>query len=236
MSTGTGTSTMERLTGQIRGYAWGSRTAIAALQGRPVPAPGPEAELWLGAHPDLPSSTVEGPLDQRIAADPAGLLGDAVLGEFGARLPYLLKVLAAAEPLSLQAHPDTARARERYAAGDPNYRDACHKPELLVAVEEFDALCGFRPPARSAEVLAGLGVPALQPVVAQLSAGDLRAAVTSLLCWPEADREALVGAVAAAHGGPAHGGLAHGGLAADLAKRYPADMGVVVALLLNRVR
>ncbi|MBO0871471.1 MAG: mannose-6-phosphate isomerase, class I, partial [Micromonosporaceae bacterium] len=184
---------MEPLAGQIRGYAWGSRTAIAALQGRPVPAPGPEAELWLGAHPDLPSSTVEGPLDRRIAADPAGLLGDAVLAEFGPRLPYLLKVLAAAEPLSLQAHPDTARARQRYAAGDPNYRDACHKPELLVAVEEFDALCGFRPPALAAGQLAELGVPALQPVVAALETADLRGAVTSLLCWPEEDRAAVVG-------------------------------------------
>jgi mannose-6-phosphate isomerase len=216
---------MERLTGQIRGYAWGSRTTIAALQGRPVPAPGPEAELWLGAHPDLPSSTVEGPLDQRIAADPAGLLGDTALAEFGTRLPYLLKVLAAAEPLSLQAHPDAARARERYAAGDPNYRDAWHKPELLVAVEDFDALCGFRPPRLSAAQLAAFAVPALGPVVEALQAEDLRAAVTALLCWPEADRGVLVGAVAE-----------HGGLAADLAKRYPGDMGVLVALLLNRVR
>src|SRR5262249_47307748 len=129
------------------------------------------------------------------------------------------------EPLSLQAHPDTARARERYAAGDPNYRDACHKPELLVAVEEFDALCGFRPPTQSAELLVGLGGPALRPGVGALEAGNLRGAVTELLCWPEAERQALVGAVAE-----------HGGLAADLAKRYPTDMGVVVALLLNRVR
>src|SRR5262245_25186960 len=103
---------MEHLTGQIRGYAWGSRIAIAALQGRPVPAPGPGGEVWLGPHPDLPSSIAEGPLDKRIAGDPAGLLGTPVLDQFGPRLPYLLQVLAAGEPLSLQAHPDAAQARE----------------------------------------------------------------------------------------------------------------------------
>src|ERR1700759_3423265 len=95
-------------------YAWGSRTAIARLQGRPAPTEQPEAELWLGAHPDSPS-TVERDgapvgLDRVIAADPVALLGEPARARFGPRLPYLLKVLAAAEPLSLQAHPDPARA------------------------------------------------------------------------------------------------------------------------------
>jgi len=102
---------MQRLDAPIRGYAWGSRTAIAALQGRPASG-GPEAELWMGAHPGAPAvlaGTGE-PLDAAIAADPDGWLGADVAAEFGPRLPFLLKVLAAAEPLSLQAHPSTEQA------------------------------------------------------------------------------------------------------------------------------
>src|SRR5437763_14953727 len=144
---------MERLEGCIQPYAWGSRTAIARVQGRPVPSPGPEAELWLGAHPVGPSTLADRPLPALLAADPSGVLGDGVVAEFGARLPYLLKLLAAEAPLSIQAHPSAARAAEAFAAGHPSYRDPYHKPELLVAVEEFDALCGFRDPAESARRL-----------------------------------------------------------------------------------
>jgi mannose-6-phosphate isomerase len=220
---------MEALVGQIRPYAWGSRTAIATLQGRPVPSDGPEAELWLGAHPDSPSSVVRSgapvPLTDIIATAPAALLGGAAVTRFGPRLPFLLKVLAAAEPLSLQAHPDAERAREAYAAGHASYRDAYHKPELLVAVTEFDALCGFRDPAAAARDLAAIGVPELTPVVDALHAADLCAAVSALLEWPEPSRAGLVAAAAQ-----------RGGLAAQLAGRYPTDVGVLVALLLNRVR
>src|SRR5919107_362317 len=126
------------LTGVVRPYAWGSRTVLAALQGRPVPTEGPEAELWLGAHPGDPSTVpgADGPvsLATLISEDPKGQLGGEVADEFGARLPYLMKVLAAESPLSLQAHPDAEYARIAYAAqeADPqaprNYTDAYHKP------------------------------------------------------------------------------------------------------------
>ncbi|MBA3490037.1 MAG: mannose-6-phosphate isomerase, class I, partial [Longispora sp.] len=136
---------MERLTGVIRPYAWGSRRVLAELQGRPVPSPAPEAELWLGAHAGAPATLEHGKLDEVIAADPESVLGTATAREFGGRLPFLLKVLAAEEPLSLQAHPDAARAAARFAAGDVNYIDDQHKPELLVALAPFEVLCGFRP-------------------------------------------------------------------------------------------
>jgi mannose-6-phosphate isomerase len=214
-----------RLHGQIRDYAWGSRTSIALLQGRPVPSPGPEAELWLGAHPGAPSALPGGPLPDALAADPAGLLGPAVVDAFGPRLPYLFKVLAAEAPLSIQAHPDAAQARERFASGHASYADPYHKPELLVAVEEFDALCGFRAPAESADTLESLGVDALKPVVVALRGGRLRDAVELIMTWPAGERADLVGAVAGADP-----------FAAELAGHYPGDVGVVVALLLNRVR
>ncbi|MET0422276.1 MAG: mannose-6-phosphate isomerase, class I [Actinoplanes sp.] len=265
-----------QLTGVVRPYAWGSRTVLAEMQGRPAPTAEPEAEWWLGAHPGDPS-TVAGPdgpvsLDSFIADDPKGQLGEAVTSAFGSRLPFLLKVLSAEAPLSLQAHPDLEYAREAYAKqlAEPslpkNYTDANHKPEMLVALTEFEALCGFRDPAVSANELEALQIPALAPVVSALRDGHLRTAVELLLTWPEADRTALTDAVVAAarsDGRTAAAGadaaLAAAGadptfafagigaalaadsaesfaLAADLADRYPGDPGVLVALLLNHVR
>jgi mannose-6-phosphate isomerase len=127
----------------VRPYAWGSRTAIATLLGREVPAPHPEAELWMGAHPDDPSMVVgkdgtERSLLDVVAEDPTGQLGVSVAKRWDSRLPFLLKILAAEEPLSLQAHPSAEQARAGFAreeaAGIPrdaknrNYPDPTPKP------------------------------------------------------------------------------------------------------------
>jgi mannose-6-phosphate isomerase len=229
------------LTNPIKQYPWGSRTAIAALQRRPVPSDQPEAELWMGAHPAGPSVLADPagpvPLTEAIARDAEATLGRSIVDTYGARLPYLMKLLAAARPLSLQTHPEAEVARAGYAAeadrplDDPerNYRDPYHKPELLVAIEPFEALCGFRAPGPSADLLASLGVPELAPVVDALGSGSpagLRRAVELLMTWPPDRRADLVATVAEA--GP--------GLAGRLASLYPGDVGVVVALLLNHVR
>jgi mannose-6-phosphate isomerase len=142
------------LTNTPRDYEWGSRTAIAELLGR-QPSGGPEAELWFGAHPQAPSHVrrpdgSETTLDRIIEADPVGTLGRG-----RARLPFLLKLLAADRPLSLQVHPNTEQARAGFArenergvaldAPDRNYRDDSAKPELVLALSErFEALTGFR--------------------------------------------------------------------------------------------
>ncbi|WP_238015218.1 mannose-6-phosphate isomerase, class I [Dactylosporangium sp. AC04546] len=222
---------MELLESPTRKYAWGSHTAIATLQGRPAPTDDPEAELWMGAHPASPSRlAVSGmSLVDAVAADPETLLGPRNVERFGLRLPFLLKVLAAAQPLSLQAHPDLERARERFAAGHASYVDAWHKPEMLVAVTEFDALCGFRDPATTARDLAALNVPRLKATIDALSQPDparaLRDAVRGLLGQP--DPELVADVVAASRPGE---------LISDLAAQYPGDTGVIVATLLNRVR
>jgi mannose-6-phosphate isomerase len=208
-----------------------------------VPSPGPEAELWLGAHPGAPATVQRGgasvSLVDLLAAEPGHWLGGRVVERFGPRLPFLLKVLAADAPLSLQAHPDAEQARAGYAAdaarpaGERNYVDPYHKPELLVALSPFEALCGFRDPVASAAALAGFGVPALDPVVTALRDGvaGLRDAVRLLLSWPAADRAALVAGVLAAEvAGP------DAELVRALAADYPGDPGVLVALLLNHVR
>ncbi len=256
---------MELLHNPVRDYAWGSRVTIAAAQGRPVPSPHPEAELWMGAHPDDPSAVDRDgrriSLAELIGADPVGVLGPVTVARFGPRLPYLMKLLAAEQPLSLQAHPDNEQARTGYAAqshlagNDRNrvYRDPYHKPELLVAVEPFLALCGFRDPAVSRRVFTELGVPALEPVIRELSrTGDdsdgspgtespgagaaLRHAVELLLRWPEDRREAVVAGVRAAARDRLDGFPVERDIVLDLSARYPADMGVLVALLLNPVR
>jgi mannose-6-phosphate isomerase len=214
---------VRRLSGRIRPYAWGSRTVIARLQGRPVPSEGPEAELWLGAHPGAPATVDGASLADLIAAGPERVLGREVVARFGPRLPYLMKVLAAAAPLSLQAHPDAGQARERFAAGHPSYVDAYHKPELLVAVSEFEALCGFRDPASAAAALSTLDAPVLKPMVSALGRGDLRSAMADLIALPAA----VVVEAAAAPGAP--------NLVRRLAAAYPGDPGVLVALLLNHV-
>jgi mannose-6-phosphate isomerase len=228
---------------------------IAELQGRPVPSPGPEAELWIGAHPadpsmvDRPEGTIS--LADVIAAEPRETLGAAAAAEFGPRLPYLLKLLAAEEPLSLQAHPDPEQARARFVAereavtegadsGQRNYVDPYHKPELLAAVTTFEALCGFRDPKVSAELLGSAGMSALDPVVSALRAGapdGLREAVETLLTWPRAQRRSLVSDVveAGAGLGEEHEYAGAFALAGRLAAKYPDDVGVVVALLLNHV-
>ena len=116
---------IERLTGVIQPYAWGSRTAIPNLLGK-QPTGKPQAELWFGAHPLAPSTVDGEPLDKVVAHDPLRVVGRASVQAFGPRLPFLLKVIAAAQPLSLQAHPSREQAQAGFAreqaAGIP--RDA----------------------------------------------------------------------------------------------------------------
>ena len=160
---------MHRLLGETRKYAWGSRTLLPRFLDT-APDGDTHAELWMGAHPGAPARTPEGnSLVDVIEADPDRTLGSTVSARFGARLPFLMKALAAAEPLSLQVHPTAERAREGFerenaagiAVGSPtrNYQDASHKPELIYAVTRFEGMAGFRDVDRSAEILRMLVLP-----------------------------------------------------------------------------
>jgi mannose-6-phosphate isomerase len=178
----------------VQPYAWGSREAIAQLQGRPAPSSTPEAELWMGAHPSAPSGVERvgqhATLDAIIAADPVGELGEDCVRRFGARLPFLLKVLAARKALSIQVHPSRAQAEAGYrdenlrglAPGDKrrNYVDDWPKPEILCALARFEVLVGMRNPADAARLLRTVGVPALTSLAAELeeAAGQDEAAGT----------------------------------------------------------
>jgi mannose-6-phosphate isomerase len=241
----------------VRPYAWGSRTTLALLQGRPAPAPHPEAELWMGAHPDDPSVVrdgdgVERSLLELVAADPVGQLGAKFARRWDNRLPFLLKVLAADEPMSLQAHPSAEQAREGFAreeaAGIPrlapsrNYPDPTSKPELVCALTEFHVLAGFREPTRTLELLRGLSAPAIDRYVdllaAQPDAAGLRALFTTWITLPSAVLDKLLPAVLDACVAHVRD---HGPFdlecrtVLELGERYPGDAGVLAALLLNRL-
>jgi mannose-6-phosphate isomerase len=239
------------LTSTVRAYPWGSRTVIPELLGQPAPSEEPQAELWMGAHPDNPSRLPDGRgLDAAIAADPQRLLGEAVIGRFGPRLPFLMKVLAAEGNLSLQAHPTTEQAEAGFAAeeaagvpkDDPTrtFKDPYHKPELLLALTTFEALCGFRPVEESLHCLAKLQLPELKPTIAALARGGLRAAIPQLLALSEKRRTSLVDAVAtkAAEFVAAHDPefINTYRWAATLAKAHPADPGVVISLMCNHLK
>jgi mannose-6-phosphate isomerase len=205
------------ITNTPRDYAWGSSTALADLLGT-TPSGAPEAELWLGTHPASPSRT------------PDGLLSDLTT------LPFLLKVLAAESPLSLQAHPTTRQAAEGFArenalglpldAPHRNYRDALHKPELIFALTPLTALCGFRPVEQTLADLALLGgfdewrtrlADGIGPTFEWLiSRGP---GVPQLL-------NDLVAACATASG-------PHFSLVGQLARAFPGDPGIAISLMLN---
>ena len=241
---------------RIRPYAWGSRVAIPELLGEPTPSPHPQAELWIGAHPADSSLLVgadgERSLADVIAKDPVKALGTRAHHEFDARLPFLLKVLAAAEPLSLQAHPSAAQAARGFAfeeaAGIPltsaqrNYRDSSHKPELICAITEFHALCGFREPSRTVRLLAALEVPQLDHYLGLLSgqpdADGTRALFSSLITIPPVALGPLLTAVLAACVEKVREGgefTVEYRTALELGERYPGDPGVLASLLLNRM-
>ena len=239
------------LDNHIQNYAWGSRTVISELLGRPTPSALPEAEMWIGAHPKAPSTVAAPPglgtLEAAIERDPVGLLGPNTCDHFGNQLPFLFKVLAAAAPLSIQSHPSQEQARrgwdrenaEGIAIDSPhrNYRDPNHKPELVCALSPFVALKGFRPldeivrnlePVARRELSHELGRLAREKTPAAL-----RALLARLLTLDPDERSPILERTATEAtrraGDPAWC------WAGRLRERYPQDAGALAPLYLHLV-
>lgn len=220
------------LTNAARDYAWGSTTLLAALEGR-APSGAPEAEVWFGDHPGSPAVTADGRTLDRWLADERP----------GERLPYLLKLLAAASPLSIQAHPSKRQAEVGFAreeaaglardAGDRTYRDDNHKPELIVALsDEFSALAGLRPYADTRRLLAAIG-PVADPLAHRLTDASSADAIAWALSGEAPDEvRALIAAARVLDGEEF---AAEAALVARLDDSYPGDPGILVALLMNLV-
>ena len=248
---------MELLRNAVRPYAWGSRTIIPELLGRPVPAPHPEAELWMGAHPGDPSRITcadgtERSLLEIVDADPAGQLGARCARLWGGRLPFLLKILAIEEPLSMQAHPSPAQAAEGFrreeAAGisrdapNRNYPDPTAKPELVCALNEFHALAGFRDPHRTVALLRAIDTPGLsrytELLAEQPDADGLRALFTTWITLPQHALDGLLPEVLDAcvlHVKERGEFDVECRTVLELGESHPRDAAVLAALLLNRL-
>ncbi len=240
---------MLRIHGARQSYAWGTRDAIPTILQQPSDGE-PFAEYWLGAHP-LGDARIEGGghLSEALIAQP-DLLGEATLQAFDGRLPFLMKLLSAGSPLSLQAHPSRTQAEHGYAheslkgiplsSPDRSFKDDWPKPEAIIALEPFEGLVGFRDPIRTAELFEALGVekelasvigplrdrtttPALQEVFLDvLSLGERRHLVDELL-----------GAAMKHLDAPGDVGL-FARTAVELDEHFPGDPSILAALLLNR--
>ena len=240
---------MHRIEGRAQHYAWGSTTDIPQLLGQPVTEE-PHAEHWFGAHESAPSLVDGQPLDQRLAAEPA-LLGEVSRARFGSRLPYLVKLLAAARPLSIQAHPNRAQAEAGFAAENAahvplssperTYKDAWPKPECVIGLTEFHGLGGFLDPRLTVELFDGLGIAgALNTMIRPLSQRRGSAAVAEVffdVLSLEGERLAVVDTVveaARAHADDPGELGRFARTAIEIDQDFPHDRGTLAALLLNR--
>lgn len=221
------------LTPALQRYDWGSTQGIPDLLGLATDG-GPYAEAWWGAHSSAPSLTASGPLDALIAADPEGTLGAIVARDYG-KLPYLLKFLSIAKPLSIQVHPTLERARSGFAAEEDAgvaitdseriYKDASHKPEMLFAVTDMTVLSGFRPAAELMSDLERLGEDA-SILRDALRTGGIAGYVTAALTGDHAIvlnklARGLTGGGASAH------------IASEALAHFENDAGALVALAMN---
>lgn len=245
--------TIARLKNTQIKYAWGSTTAIQELVGEKNYRPEPVAELWMGAHPKAPSLVRHQeqwlPLIDIIAANPQTILGSGVADKFQNCLPFLFKVLAAAKPLSIQAHPSRDLAVKGFEnenreniplnADNRNYKDANHKPECLCALSPFWALCGFRPIDDIAFLVGQICPVGLKREVDQLNnqpdPGGLEAFFSALFFMDPGRKkpvigEALQNARLRSAENPAFDWMA------KLNREYPHDIGILSPLFLNLIR
>ena len=242
---------MREVQGHVVRYPWGTTDAIPAILGIEGDS-SPVAEYWLGAHPLAPSWVGEESLADALRRDPS-LLGEASVTQFGARLPYLMKILSARHALSVQVHPSREQAEEGYAredaAGLPvaspvrSYKDDWPKPEILVALDEFHTLVGFRDPAETYALFEGLGALGLVrdivgPLVDRAGVAGLQEVFLDILSVAD-DRRAMVDqvlamAMARRDAPGALGEFAR--TAVELDGSFPSDPGILGALLMNRVR
>ncbi len=241
------------LKNSIMDYPWGSHSAIPELLGKPSPSEKPQAELWMGAHAKAPSMVLVGsdsiPLPYLIEEKPAEILGREVAEKFDGKLPFLFKILAAAKPLSMQAHPSLHQAQEGYAgeqargiavdAADRNYRDQNHKPEIICALSSsFWSLKGFRPLDEIVSIWSSLECTELQAEIQYLqqekNSTGLRTFFETLIRLRGEKKEAVLSSV-----------LSRVEKLEDyreekkwlsiLQEYYPGDSGILSVLLLNLV-
>ncbi|MDR3360101.1 MAG: mannose-6-phosphate isomerase, class I, partial [Bifidobacteriaceae bacterium] len=241
---------MFRLDHVVRDYPWGSAEQIPRFLGL-TPGGGPVAEIWLGGHRVGSATVARGEDDAGvalrdiIARNPVEACGPGA----GKELPFLLKLLGVATPLSLQVHPGAEQSRAGYAREEaagigldaPNrtYKDPNPKAELVYALESFDVLAGFKAPnavRRSLEPLA-VGSALAQAMIRGLAAGGLRQALSEALVGEAATEDGVLELTAACRRQLASPGEDPGPSATlvALARRFPGDPALAAVLMMNHV-
>jgi mannose-6-phosphate isomerase len=232
----------------IQTYAWGSHTAISALLGEPSPSAKPQAELWMGAHAKAPSLIrYHGrwqALDQLIMQYPEAFLGKAVSRRFGSRLPFLLKVLAAEQPLSIQAHPDKKQAKTGFLrendakidldAAHRNYKDPQHKPECICALTPFVGMCGFRSLTDMMSLMGSIWPTPYNELMTVLTQNGVKPFFRRIMTLPPKKRLDLVARSVENAQSTARQNSAPFWIV-RLNEQFPGDIGVLAPLFLNIV-
>jgi mannose-6-phosphate isomerase len=250
-----------KLHNQVKHYDWGSPVLIPRLMGCAGDGT-PWAELWMGSHPGSPSqvslASREVNLGELIARDPCNYLGDKTAERYG-ELPFLLKLLAAEKPLSIQAHPNLAQAREGFErenkaglmpdAYNRSYRDSNHKPEIICALTPFTGMCGFRDPKQIQKLLGiflnqpsvpGIVhegfIPLMQALEMNDTASALRNFLSALFSLPPEVKKALIEYILSWGVEEQRCCLVEWELIQSFARLYPGDPGVIAPLYLNVFR
>lgn len=241
-----------RLENVIQPYAWGSRTAIAELTGQSVPSEHPQAELWMGTHPKGPSTVLchgaRLPLQRLIERHPVEILGKSTVEKFDSALPYLFKVLAAAQPLSIQAHPSRSQALEGFErenrmgipldAPDRNYRDGNHKPEIICALTSFLGLNGFRATEEIHRLMTPVCPKVLEKALPELlkpGKQGLRNLFETMMKLSEDQKESACREITEKAGLLKNSSPVYEWMI-KLAGAYPGDIGILSTVLLNLIR
>jgi len=231
-------------------YAWGDTKYIQQFCELSSEFGKPLAEMWLGAHPKAPSMILteqgEQPLDQFLASNPQRLLGKAA-ALYQGKLPFLMKVLAARQPLSIQVHPDKLTAEQGFARenqsgialNDParNFRDDNHKPELIMALTPFLMMRGFRDYAELLEIFTSLKItrlwPAFKDFAAEPSPHGLKQLFAQILCSPSAQLKDLKARINQAKENLEPDLYYICDVVDHLSQFFPWDSGIASPLLLN---
>jgi mannose-6-phosphate isomerase len=237
-----------KLKNPVKHYDWGSPDWIPQLLGLPNEGGDPWAELWMGVHPEGPSELVlpETPvsdvprlLPELIGQDPVRYLGEAAAREYGG-LPFLFKLLAAARPLSIQAHPNPDQAKKGWERGDRNYKDPNHKPEIICALTPFTAMAGFREPREIRKRLEAFGFAPLSPLLSALETrtgeNALKGFLAALFSLSPETRQGL-SEYARSRALQGSGGeyAEEWKYAAYFAELYPGDPAIIAPLYLNLI-
>ncbi|MCG9630018.1 mannose-6-phosphate isomerase, class I [Vibrio sp. Isolate30] len=241
-----------KLDNVIQNYAWGSKDSINQLFGIVNPNQEPQAEIWMGAHPNG-CSKVGGTgeaLSNVIDENKVDVLGGYTAARFG-ELPFLFKVLAAETPLSIQVHPNKRKSEMGYerenALGIPlnasnrNYKDPNHKPELVYALTFYKAMNGFRPIEDIISLFEEANIPSLaielNVLKANADSDALKAFFTAIMSLEGEKKEAALNELEAAHQRSAKTVMGREAMqySKDFKQHYPGDIGLFAPLMLNTV-